>query len=244
MKSKMLKKTILAASLLMTHSFCLSQEISALKTDRQILTLIKNSESLSCRVSLDFESFRYSGDRQFLIFKKMKKGFHVPFYTDFIKLTDAYGQCKTSSRIRISHDPAGENILDINAAGQVYMTYLEDMHHIGGGTLATRVSYAVRRLPGLEEILFPFSVRKHESDEKAMQRIGRTGGMSSYAFGSIPDGIRLISKNGKYIAPAGISCDMENPYEDVWSLETRRKISAKEVERLKRKNVRCEDLFG
>ncbi|MCR6479147.1 hypothetical protein NU688_23525 [Variovorax sp. ZS18.2.2] len=240
----MLKKTILAASFFMMHSLCLSQEISALKTDRQILTLSKNSESLSCRVNLDFESFRYSGDRHFLIFKQVKKGFYAPFYTNFVKLTDAYDQCKKTSRIQLSHDPAGENILDINAVGKIYITYLEDMHHIGGGTLATRVSYAVRRLPGSKEIMFPFSVRKNESDEKAMQRIGRTGGMSSYEFGIVPDGIRLISKNGKYIAPAGISCSTENPYEDVWSLETRRKISAKEMEGLKRKNVRCEDLFG
>ena len=240
----MMRKTILAASFFMMHSFCLSQEISALKTDKQTLTLRKNSESLSCQVNLDFESFRYSGDRQFLIFKQMKKGFHVPFYTDFVKLTDAYDQCKKSSRVRIFHDPAGENILDISAVGKIYMTYLEDMHHIGGGTLATRVSYAVKRLPSLKEIMFPFSVRKNESDEKAMQRIGRTGGMSSYEFGIVPDGIRLISKDGKYLAPAGISCIRENSYEDVWSLETRKKISVKEVERLKRKNVRCEDLFG
>lgn len=244
MKSKMLKETILTAFFLMMHSFCLSQEISALKTERQTLTLRKNSESLPCQVNLDFESFRYSGDRQFLIFKQIKKGFHAPFYTNFIKLTDAYDQCKKSSRVRIFHDPAGENILDINAVGKIYMTYLEDMHHIGGGTLATRVSYAVKRLPDSKEILFPFSVRRNESDEKAMQRIGRTGGMSSYAFGTVPDGIRLISKNGLYIAPAGIACNTKNPYEDVWSVETRRKISAKEVEGLKRKSIRCEDLFG
>ncbi|ADU39997.1 hypothetical protein [Variovorax paradoxus] len=239
----MLKKTILVASFFMAHSFCLSQEISALKIDRKILKLSKNAGSLSCQVNLDFDGFRYSGDRQFLIFKQIKKGFYAPFYTDFIKLTDAYDQCKKSSRIRTLHDPAGENILDINAAGQIYMTYLEDMHHIGGGTLATRVSYAVRRLPGSKEIMFPFSVRKNESDEKAMQRIGRTGGMSSYEFGTAPDGIRLISKNGKYIAPAGIRCDEEKPYEDVWNVDTRRKISAKEIEALKRKNIQCEDLF-
>jgi hypothetical protein len=243
MKSKMLTKTILAASFLMAHSFCSSQEISALKNGPQTLAISKDSASLICQVNFDFESFRYSGDRQFLIFKQVKKGFYAPFYTRFVELTSAYDQCKRTSRIQILRDPVGDNILDISAAGQIYLTFLQDMHHIGGGTLATRTSYAVKRLPASKEIIFPFSVRKHDSDEMAMQRIDRIGGMSFYDSGIVPDGIRLISKDGKYIAPAGILCSTEAAFEGVWSIETRRKISAKEMERLKHKNVRCEDIF-
>ncbi|MDQ0043116.1 hypothetical protein [Variovorax boronicumulans] len=239
----MIKKTITIASLLAASSICLSQEVVILKSESQTLTLGKGKESLRCLVDLKFESFRYSDDRHFLIFKYIDKKYEISRYTDFINLSDAYAQCHQTSKIRVVRDPAGDNILDLNAKGNIYLTHLQDMYKTGGQTLAFRTSIAVKRLPSLKEIIFPFSIRKNDTESMARKRMGHLPHRISYDPLTITDAVQVISKNGKFIAPAGIWCEGDKPYEDVWSVDARRKISAKEIEALKRKNIRCEDLF-
>ncbi|MBJ2159558.1 hypothetical protein [Variovorax sp. IB41] len=239
-----MKKIVSLALLSLISLVCHAQEVIVLNSDNRILTLYKGGESLKCSVDLEFDSFRYSGDRHFLIFKHIEKQYGIPFYTHFIDLSTAYAQCRKNPKIRLVRESSGDNILDLNAKGQIYLTYLQDMYKTGGNELAVRTSIAVKRLPSLKEIIFPFSIRKHDSESMARQRIDHLDGRISYDSTDIPDDLRVISKDGKYIAPAGIWCGAEAPYKNVWSIDTRKKISAKEMARLKRKNVQCEDLFG
>jgi|GEM_PF-4444269 len=239
----MIKKTIAISFLLAASSICLSQEVIVLKSENQILTLSKGNESLRCSVDLQFENFRHSDDRHFLIFKHIDQKYKIPRYTNFISLSDAYAQCREKSKIRVVHESSDDNILDLNEKGQIYVTHLQDMYKTGGQTLAFRTSIAVKRLPSLKEIIFPFSIRKNDTESMARKRIDHLPHRIYYDPSAIPDVVQVISKSGKFIAPAGVWCDGERPYEDIWSIDTRRKISAKEIEMLKRKNIQCEDLF-
>jgi len=239
----MIKKPLTIAFLLAASSICLAQEVVVLKIENQILTLGKGKESLKCSVDLQFENFRHSDDLNFLIFKHIDQKYKIPRYTNFINLSNAYTQCREKSKIRTVHESSDDNILDLSEKGQIYVTHLQDMYKTGGQTLAFRTSIAVKRLPSLKEIIFPFSIRKNDTERMSRKRMDHLPHRISYDPSAIPDVVQVISKNGKFIAPAGIWCGGEKPYEDIWSVDTRRKISAREIETLKRKNIQCEDLF-
>lgn len=240
----MIGKNILAVLLSLTFSVCFSQEISALKTSNQTLALKKDGKSLDCTSELSFESFRYSGDRRFLLFRYFDKKLKIPLFLGFVKLSDAYERCGKNVKIKITREPAGNNILDISEAGQIYLTYQEDMYSIGGSALHSRTYVAVKRLNTSKEIFFPFSVRRRDSERLTMKKIYLIGGPNLIDITEIPEKTHIISKDGKYIVPLGISCGAEEFYKGIWNVETKKEISAKEIDDLIRKGVRCEDMFG
>ncbi|WP_155403717.1 hypothetical protein [Variovorax paradoxus] len=240
----MIEKNILGILLFLAFSKCFSQEISASKTSGQTLTLKKGERSLSCTSEVLFESFRYSGDRRFLLFEYFNKQLKTPLFLGFLRLSDAYDRCNKNSKIKINREPAGDNILDISEAGKIYVTYQEDMYSIGGSALHSRTYVAVKRLDTSKEILFPFSVRREDSERSTMKKLDLIGGPNIIDKTKIPEKTHIISKDGKYIVPLGISCDVEEFYKGIWNVETRKQISAREIGDLLQKGVRCEDMFG
>ncbi|MGJ7604682.1 hypothetical protein ACSFA7_10080 [Variovorax sp. LT1R20] len=240
----MIKKIALAILLFPALSICFSQEISALKTSNQTLILKKRGESLNCTSKTSFESFRYSGDHRFLLFDYFDEQLKAPFFLGFVKLSDAYDRCSKNAKIKITREPAGNNILDISEAGNIYLTYQEDMYGIGGSALHPRTYVAVKSLNTSKEILFPFSVKKRDSERLIMKKLELIGGPNIIDITKIPDKVHIISKDGKYIVPLGASCSVENFHMGIWNVETRKEISAKEIDDLIRKGVRCKDMFG
>jgi hypothetical protein len=244
MRLAMLKKIIPTVLLLVASSICFSQDIVAIKKGDRTLSLKKGTQYRTCSTELDFENFDYSGDRHFLLFRHFDEKLKVTLFLGFSNLSEAYDQCSKNIKIKIMRESAGKNILDINEANRIYLTYLQDMYRVGGNTLGVRTSIAAKRLDTSREIIFPFSIKKHDSEKAVMRKIDRIGGFSFFDPTSIPKEFRFISKNGKYIAPLGTSCNLEKFYMGIWNVETRKEISAKEIDDLIRKGVRCEDMFG
>ncbi|MET3493765.1 hypothetical protein [Variovorax boronicumulans] len=240
----MIEKNILGILLFLSFSACFSQEISASKTSNQTLTLKKGEKSLSCTSEVPFESFRYSGDRRFLLFEYFNKQLKTPLFLGFLKLSDAYDRCNNNSKIKINREPAGDNILDISEAGKIYLTYQEDMYSIGGSALHSRTYISVKHLDTSKEIFFPFSVRRRDSERLTMKKVDLIGGPNLIDITKIPGKTHIISKDGKYIVPLGTSCSSEEFYKGIWNVETKKEISEKEIAELTRKGVRCEDMFG
>ncbi|WP_143100146.1 hypothetical protein [Variovorax sp. 770b2] len=238
------KRIIPLILLLLIPSFCFAQEIVATKTDVRTLSLKKGSEFHKCPTEFNFENFNYSSDHNFLLFNYFDEKLNSILFLGFIKLSTAYNQCSKNIKIKISRDSAGKNILDINEAGQIYLTYLQDMYRVGGNTLGVRTSIAVKHLSTSREIIFPFSIKNHDSEKTTMRKIDRIGGLSSFDPSAISSEFRFISKDGKYIVPLGTSCSMEDFYMGIWNVETRKEISAKEIRDLIRKGFRCKDMFG
>jgi hypothetical protein len=244
MRLVMPKRTTSLILLLSMSSFCFAQEIVATKNDVRTLSFKRGSEFHKCSTEFNFENFNYSSDRNFLLFNYFDEKLKSILFLGFIKLSTAYNQCSKNIKIQISRDSAGKNILDINEAGQIYLTYLQDMYRVGGNTLGIRTSIAVKHLSTSREIIFPFSVKNHDSEKTTMRKIDRIGGLSSFDPSAISSEFRFISKDGKYIAPLGTSCRVEEFYKGIWNVETKKQISAKEIDGLIRKGVRCEDMFG
>ncbi|MDQ0014998.1 hypothetical protein J2W23_003397 [Variovorax boronicumulans] len=240
----MIKKIALSILIFPAFSICLSQEISALKTSNQSLILKKGDQSLNCTSKTPFESFRYSGDRRFLLFNYFDEQLKASLFLGFIKLSDAYDRCNKNAKIEITREPAGDNILDISEAGKIYLTYQEDMYSIGGSALHSRTYVAVKSLKTSKEIRFPFSVKRRDSERLTMKKVDLIGGPNLIDTTKIPEKVHIISKDGKYIVPLGTSCSAEDFYMGIWNVETRKQISAKEIDDLIRKGVRCKDMFG
>lgn len=199
---------------------------------------------MNCTSEVPFEGFRYSGDRRFLLFEYFNKQLKAPLFLGFLKLSDAYDRCNKSSKIKINREPAGDNILDISEAGKIYLTYQEDMYSIGGSALHPRTYIAVKHLDTSKEIFFPFSVRRRDSERLTMKKVDLIGGPNLIDITKIPGKIHIISKDGKYIVPLGTSCSSEEFYKEIWNVETKKEVSATEIDDLIRKGVRCEDMFG
>jgi hypothetical protein len=240
----MVKKLTFTILLCSAFSVCFSQEISASKTSSQSLIIKKGDKPLNCTSETPFESFRYSGDHRFLLFNYFDKQLKTPLFLGFIKLSDAYDRCSKNAKIKITREPAGDNILDISETGKIYLTYQEDMYSIGGSALHSRTYVAVKRLNRSKEIIFPFSIRRRDSERLTMKKVNLIGGPNLIDITKIPEEIHIISKGGKYIVPLGTSCRVEEFYKGIWNVETKKEISAKEIDDLIRKGVRCKDMFG
>jgi hypothetical protein len=124
------------------------------------------------------------------------------------------------------------------------LTYLQDMYRVGGNTLGIRTSIAVKHLSTSREIIFPFSIKKHDSEKRQCEKLIALEVCLLSIRPPYFVRIRFISKDGKYIAPLGTSCRVEKFYKGIWNVETKKEISAKEIDDLIRKGVRCEDMFG
>jgi hypothetical protein len=240
----MVKKLAFTILLFSAFSVCFSQEISASKSSTQSLIIKKGDKPLNCTSETPFESFRYSGDHRFLLFNYFDKQLKTPLFLGFVKLSDAYDRCSKNAKIKIIREPAGDNILDISEAGKLYLTYQEDMYSIGGSALHSRTYVAVKRFNTSKEIIFPFSIRRQDSERLTMKKVNLIGGPNLIDITKIPEEIHIISKDGRYIVPLGTSCRVEEFYKSIWNVETKKQISAKEIDGLIRKGVRCEDMFG
>jgi hypothetical protein len=194
-----------------------ANDVVAQKISDQSLLLTSNGEKSVCKTNFKYGSFRYSSDKQFLMFNLPYDKSIGTTQLGSIDLTIAYAQCKQGLSITIDKLASKYGtILDINKKGDIFVTNIYNPYETGGNTVGIQILATVRKYSNSKEIYFPFSPRKKDNAEQLSSKAFDTSPLDDLEQNSSLK-LNVISKNGDYVAPVG-------GYGSTWSILSKKEV--------------------